>query len=469
MTCDRSPSRSSRSPRSPRRPSPARTRRRCPSGSARFVERPRRHGPHGALPAGARSRPSADQDRQDRRRRRADAREHLRRHHRDARRTAATATIEIVKTARAQNGRRGAASCSASSRSTSPSAPAAPRSNAVYPRERRDAAQQPPQRQRVGGLQRHRAGGHPPHRQVDLGRRQGRRHQGRRVRQLDQRQPCASPTADGSAAPSRSPATSRSPTPRSMARIEAQSISGAVTLRKVSARRIDVGSVSGDVALEDVQCDRVGAHSISGNVEFAGTLAKSGRYELKSHSGDVRVVLAGSTGFELEANSFSGSIRSDLPLKIRGRRATQMAPAPIRPRRLRRRQRRPRAHHLLRAASSSAGGSDDITLPVRIHSRFRTSAAPAEARCRHGIPLAQPLTDAWHPIRSYNAEYAMAAELQARRTSLACYRVHRCIAQRPSPCREAGGVAQPDASNVLRWRMSYEKAMGSGGYPGGLA
>ena len=100
--------------------------------------------------------------------------------------------------------------------------------------------------------------------------------------------------------------------------IEVQSISGGVTLRKVSARRIDVGSVSGTVTVQDTQCDRVEAHSVSGTVEFGGTLAKGGRYELNSHSGDVRVILAGATGFELEANSFSGSIHSDLPLKIQG-------------------------------------------------------------------------------------------------------------------------------------------------------
>jgi DUF4097 and DUF4098 domain-containing protein YvlB len=100
--------------------------------------------------------------------------------------------------------------------------------------------------------------------------------------------------------------------------IEVQSISGGVTLRKVSARRIDVGSVSGGVTVQDTQCDRVEAHSVSGSVEFGGPLAKGGRYELNSHSGDVRVVLSGATGFELEANTFSGTIHSDLPLKIQG-------------------------------------------------------------------------------------------------------------------------------------------------------
>jgi len=96
--------------------------------------------------------------------------------------------------------------------------------------------------------------------------------------------------------------------------VEAQSVSGGVILRKVTARRVNVGSVSGMVQVEDVQCDRVEAHSISGDVQYGGVLAKGGRYELTSHSGSVRIGVAGNTGFELDANSFSGSVRSDLPL-----------------------------------------------------------------------------------------------------------------------------------------------------------
>jgi DUF4097 and DUF4098 domain-containing protein YvlB len=96
--------------------------------------------------------------------------------------------------------------------------------------------------------------------------------------------------------------------------VEAQSISGSVLLRKLNARRIDIGSVSGSIVIQDVQCDRVEAHSVSGDVEFAGALAKGGRYELNSHSGDVRMAIAGGTGFEIEANSFSGSVRSDFSL-----------------------------------------------------------------------------------------------------------------------------------------------------------
>ena len=58
--------------------------------------------------------------------------------------------------------------------------------------------------------------------------------------------------------------------------------------------------------------------SVSGSVEFVGTLGKSGRYEINSHSGSVRLSLAGNTGFELNASSFSGSIRSDFPVTLGG-------------------------------------------------------------------------------------------------------------------------------------------------------
>jgi hypothetical protein len=47
---------------------------------------------------------------------------------------------------------------------------------------------------------------------------------------------------------------------------------------------------------------------------MTGPLTAGGRYDATSHSGSVRITLTGDTGFELDANSFSGSIRSDLPL-----------------------------------------------------------------------------------------------------------------------------------------------------------
>lgn len=102
--------------------------------------------------------------------------------------------------------------------------------------------------------------------------------------------------------------------------LDASSVSGDVILRRVSARRVDAGSVSGDIKLEDVQSERVSAHTTSAAIWFTGTLMKNGRYEFKGFSGDVHITLAGTTGFELDASSFSGEIRSnDFPVTTRGR------------------------------------------------------------------------------------------------------------------------------------------------------
>jgi DUF4097 and DUF4098 domain-containing protein YvlB len=102
--------------------------------------------------------------------------------------------------------------------------------------------------------------------------------------------------------------------------LESSSVSGDVILRRVTGRRVDAGTVSGEVKLEDVQAERIAAHTTSGDIWLSGTLVKNGRYELKGFSGDVRVALAGNTGFELDASSFSGEISAkDFAITSRGR------------------------------------------------------------------------------------------------------------------------------------------------------
>jgi DUF4097 and DUF4098 domain-containing protein YvlB len=100
--------------------------------------------------------------------------------------------------------------------------------------------------------------------------------------------------------------------------VAGSSISGDVVFRRVTARRIDGSSVSGNIKFEDLQCDRVSGQTTSGSVWFSGALARRGHYELHSFSGEVRVVLSGSTGFEVDATSFSGEVRTDLPITTRG-------------------------------------------------------------------------------------------------------------------------------------------------------
>ncbi len=94
-------------------------------------------------------------------------------------------------------------------------------------------------------------------------------------------------------------------------------VSGTVIATGLKVRSLDAGSVSGDVRLTGSQIERLEASSVSGNIEFDAPLVKGGRYEFTSHSGNVRVLLSGNTGFELDADTFSGSVRSDVPVTLR--------------------------------------------------------------------------------------------------------------------------------------------------------
>jgi len=97
----------------------------------------------------------------------------------------------------------------------------------------------------------------------------------------------------------------------------ASTVSGNIAVRGLKARAIQLGSVSGNIRVDDSQADRLEAKAVNGNIDYAGELARHGRYQFTSHSGDIRLVLAGTTGFELQANSFSGTVRSDFAINRR--------------------------------------------------------------------------------------------------------------------------------------------------------
>jgi hypothetical protein len=94
-------------------------------------------------------------------------------------------------------------------------------------------------------------------------------------------------------------------------------VSGTVVGSGLKVRTLEAGSVSGNVHLSNVQVERLQAKSVSGDIEFDAALARGGRYEFNSHSGNVRVMLPNAPGFELDASTFSGSIRSDFAITLR--------------------------------------------------------------------------------------------------------------------------------------------------------
>jgi DUF4097 and DUF4098 domain-containing protein YvlB len=95
------------------------------------------------------------------------------------------------------------------------------------------------------------------------------------------------------------------------------SVSGSVVASGLKARSLECGSVSGGIQLSDIQVERLLAKSVSGDIQFGAALARGGRYDFGSHSGDIRIVLSSETGFELDASTFSGSVRSDFPVTMR--------------------------------------------------------------------------------------------------------------------------------------------------------
>ncbi len=100
--------------------------------------------------------------------------------------------------------------------------------------------------------------------------------------------------------------------------VEGSTVSGDVIARDLKVRNLSFTSVSGTMRLTDVNSERTNLKSMSGDIEYAGPLASSGRYELQSHSGNLRVVPQGDGGFDIEANTFSGRVRSDYQLRVQG-------------------------------------------------------------------------------------------------------------------------------------------------------
>ena len=98
--------------------------------------------------------------------------------------------------------------------------------------------------------------------------------------------------------------------------LAAGTVSGRIDIDRVRAPRLEVKSFSGAVALQGVESPRVEVETVSGSVTFDGALAADGRYEFQSHSGSVFLTVPDGSGFELDAQSFNGDLRSDIPILV---------------------------------------------------------------------------------------------------------------------------------------------------------
>lgn len=82
---------------------------------------------------------------------------------------------------------------------------------------------------------------------------------------------------------------------------------------------VQVTTVGGDCILERIGHARLDVETVTGNLTLIGAPAASARYQLRTTSGDVRVVLPADASFQVNGRfGESGEFASEFPLKRRG-------------------------------------------------------------------------------------------------------------------------------------------------------
>ncbi len=92
--------------------------------------------------------------------------------------------------------------------------------------------------------------------------------------------------------------------------VDAESVSGRITLRGRISGGIEAESVSGDIDI-DTRGERLGkldVNTVSGDARVRTGIADSGRFSFESVSGDVRLALPANASARVEAKTFSGDI-----------------------------------------------------------------------------------------------------------------------------------------------------------------
>lgn len=107
-------------------------------------------------------------------------------------------------------------------------------------------------------------------------------------------------------------------------------LSGNVIMQELRGRLLDLHTVSGDMMLENIAAERAFLDSFAGNLEFVGRLLPTVKF--RTHGGNIRIFPRDTPGFDLDATTYRGALRSDYELK---RLPQAPGRAPQRPRTLR--------------------------------------------------------------------------------------------------------------------------------------
>lgn len=99
------------------------------------------------------------------------------------------------------------------------------------------------------------------------------------------------------------------------AALRVTTVSGDVRLREVRGE-VDVHTTSGDVSISGEPIERLSVESISGDVRMDGLLARDAWVRITAHSGDVTLRLPDDARGELTMSSYSGDLKSAVPLTL---------------------------------------------------------------------------------------------------------------------------------------------------------
>jgi hypothetical protein len=101
--------------------------------------------------------------------------------------------------------------------------------------------------------------------------------------------------------------------------VDLRTVSGDIRAEGIKGS-IEAENVSGDIRLRDVRdAKSIRGKTISGGIECETDIQPGGRYYFDALSGGIILRLPASAGFEIEAETFSGSIRTDFPITMSGR------------------------------------------------------------------------------------------------------------------------------------------------------
>jgi DUF4097 and DUF4098 domain-containing protein YvlB len=107
--------------------------------------------------------------------------------------------------------------------------------------------------------------------------------------------------------------------------INARSVSGDIEIGTTSGDvkivdlrgNVEVGTVSGEIELRGVTSKLVRAKTTSGDVTFDGLIDPAGRYDLATHSGDVRLHVQKDASAQLTVETWNGGVNSDFPMTLK--------------------------------------------------------------------------------------------------------------------------------------------------------